>query len=285
MTIKHIIFLSPNCLQYISTLFLKEFEELGWTGSIENQEYDIKKNKNYYYFIYCLFSISYKDLPKGKYIIYQLEQHTNNELNNHYLDIKKDLKNLYLNSFLSFDYCTQNINVLQKVLKLEPRLLPVPFSLKENNWKYYSRIRKHYDIVFIGLMNRRRRKILDFLNRFFTIAIPRRTIYGTELIKFVARGRVLLNLHYYEDAILERVRLHEMIKIGIPIISEKPNPLDKDSIKEYSDSIKFIEIIKEPNIELVKIIKDYKKRIYEKEKLDTLEKTFKKSFKEYFSFE
>ena len=43
MTIKHIIFLSPNCLQYISTLFLKEFEELGWTGSIENQEYDIKK--------------------------------------------------------------------------------------------------------------------------------------------------------------------------------------------------------------------------------------------------
>ena len=108
---------------------------------------------------------------------------------------------------------------------------------------------------------------------------------GTELIKFVARGRVLLNLHYYEDAILERVRLHEMIKIGIPIISEKPNPLDKDSIKEYSDSIKFIEIIKEPNIELVKIIKDYKKRIYEKEKLDTLEKTFKKSFKEYFSFE
>ena len=47
----------------------------------------------------------------------------------------------------------------------------------------------------------------------------------------------------------------------------------------------FIEIIKEPNIELVKIIKDYKKRIYEKEKLDTLEKTFKKSFKEYFSFE
>lgn len=285
MTIKHIIFLSPNCLQYISTLFLKEFEELGWTGSIENQEYDIKKNKNYYYFIYCLFSISYKDLPKGKYIIYQLEQHTNNELNNHYLDIKKDLKNLYLNSFLSFDYCTQNINVLQKVLKLEPRLLPVPFSLKENNWKYYSRIRKHYDIVFIGLMNRRRRKILDFLNRFFTIAIPRRTIYGTELIKFVARGRVLLNLHYYEDAILERVRLHEMIKIGIPIISEKPNPLDKDSIEEYSDSIKFIEIIKEPNIELVKIIKNYKKRIYEKEKLETLEKTFKKSFKDYFSFE
>ena len=285
MTIKHIIFLSPNCLQYISSLFLKEFEKLGWTGSIENQEYDIKKNKDYYYFIYCLFSIPYKDLPKGKYIIYQLEQHTNNELSIHYNYIKKDLKNLYLNSLLSFDYCSQNINVLKKMFHIEPRLLPVPFSLKENNWKYYSRIRKHYDIVFIGLMNRRRRKILDFLNHFFTIAIPRRTIYGTELIKFVARGRVLLNLHYYEDAILERVRLHEMIKIGIPIISEKPNPLDIDSMDEYSDSIKFIEIIKDPNIELVKIIKDYKKKYYEKEKLDKLEKIFKKSFKEYFSFE
>lgn len=285
MTRKHLIFLSPNCLQYISSLFLKEFKKLGWTGSIENQTYDIKKNKNYYYFVYCLFSISYKDLPKGKYIIYQLEQHTNNELSIHYQHIKKDLKKLYLHSLLSFDYCSQNINVLKKTLKVEPRLLPVPFSLEENNWKYYSRIRKHYDIVFIGLINGRRRKILDFLNHFFTIAIPRRTIYGTELIKFVARGRILLNLHYYEDAILERVRLHEMIKIGIPIISEKPNPLDIESMDKYSDSIKFIDIIKDPSIQLIKIIKDYKKKYYEKEKLDTLEKTFKKSFKDYFSFE
>ena len=101
----------------------------------------------------------------------------------------------------------------------------------------------------------------------------------------MARGRVLLNLHYYENAILERVRLNEMIKIGIPIISEKPNPLDIESMDEYSDSIKFIDIIKDPSIQLVKIIKDYKKKYYEKEKLDKLEKTFKKSFKDYFSFE
>lgn len=282
---KHIIILSPNCLTYISSILLKEFKKLGWTGSIENQDYNIKKNQDVYYLVYCLFSISYEDLPKKKYIIYQLEQHTKNELSIHYNEIQNDLKDLYIHSFLSFDYCNQNINVLKDKLQIEPKLLPVPFSLEENNWKYYSRVRKRYDIVFIGLMNMRRRKILDFLNKFFTIAIPTRTIYGTELIKFVSRGRLLLNLHYYEDAILERVRLNEMISIGIPILSEKPNPLDIEAMTEYSDNIKFIDIIKDPNIQLIQEIKKFQKKMYEKENLKDLEKNFKNSFKEYFSFE
>ena len=79
-----------------------------------------------------------------------------------------------------------------------------------------------------------------------------------------------------------------MINIGIPIISEKPNPLDLDSINDYKDSIKFIDIIEEDklqNIELVKEIKKFQKIIYDKEKLEPLEEKFKNSFKEYFSLE
>ena len=137
-------------------------------------------------------------------------------------------------------------------------------------------------------MNKRRRKILEFLNKFFIVAVPKKTIYGTELIKFISKGRILLNLHYYKNAILERVRLNEMISIGIPIISEKPNPLDLDSINDYKDSIKFIDIIDEDklqNIELVKEIKKFQKIIYEKDTLKPLEEKFKNSFKEYFSLE
>lgn len=285
---KHIIILSPNCLRYISSILLKEFKKLGWTGSIENQYYKIKENQEYFYLVYCLFSIEFKDLPKNKYIIYQLEQHTNNEFSIHYNDIKDELKDLYLNSYLSLDYCNQNINVINEKLDIKPKLLPIPFSLEENNWKFYNRNRKRYDIVFIGLLNNRRRKILNFLNKFFKIAIPSKTIYGTELIKFISRGHILLNIHYYENAILERVRLNEMINIGIPIISEKPNPLDLDSINDYKDSIKFIDIIEEDklqNIELVKEIKNFQKIIYDKEKLEPLEEKFKNSFKEYFSLE
>ena len=272
-------------MKYISELFQKYFQKIGYTAEIKNIDYEIKKElpPNHFYFIYCLFSIeNINILPRKQYIIYQLEQHINNKLNQHYtLFSKKTLKKIYENSFLSFDYCIQNIDIISNEFDIKPNLLPVPFSQEKNYWKSFKRKRKKYDIIFIGLLNHRRSTILYYLKNFFRIGIPSKSIFGLDLVKFILKGKVLLNIHYYNNAILERVRLNEMISIGIPIISEKPNEKDLDICKDYEGIVKFINIIETPSISLVHSIKNYLKE-YNYEKVNILEEKFNESFNKYF---
>ena len=282
----HFIIISPLQMNYISKLFQNCFQKLGHSSEIKNSFYKIKKKlpHNHFYFIYCLFSLeNIFDLPRKQYIIYQLEQHTNNQLNLYYNSFEMNsLKNLYENSVLSFDYCEQNINVLQNKLNITPFLLPIPFSQKNNYWEYYKHKEKVYDIVFIGLLNKRRCKILNYLKDFFKIGIPKKKIFGNDLVHFVSKGKLLLNIHFYENAILERVRLNEMIAIGIPIISEKPNEKDLDICKDYDQIITFIDIIEKPSLSLVQNIKNHLKD-YNYDKINILEEKFNNSFNKFFN--
>ena len=273
-------------MKFISELFQKSFQKLGYTSEIKNTDYKIKKElpPNHFYFIYCLFSMEDPTiLPPKQYIIYQLEQHINNQLNQHYnIFSKKTLHKIYERSFLSFDYCKQNIDIIEKELNIKPNLLPIPFSKKNNYWNCFRKKRKKYDIIFIGLLNRRRSTILYYLKQFFRIGIPSKSIFGMDLVKFILKGKVLLNIHYYNDAILERVRLNEMISIGIPIISEKPNEKDLDICQDYEGIVKFIDIIDTPSINLVHSIKNYIKE-YNYEMVNILEEKFNHSFNKYFN--
>ena len=273
-------------MKYISKLFQISFQKLGYTSEINDLNYKFQKElpPNHFYFIYCLFSIEdLTILPPKQYIIYQLEQHTNNKLNQYYQDFHKmELKKLYENSFLCFDYCQENIHVIKKELHIEPKLLPIPFSNEKNYWNYYKKIPKLYDIVFIGLLNERRRSILNYLKQYFRIGIPSKSIFGIDLLKFISKGKILLNIHYYNDAILERVRLNEMISFGIPMISEKPNRNDLDICQDYEGIVHFIDIIDSPSIHLVRSIKNYKEK-YNIEKINILEEKFNNTFNKYFN--
>lgn len=272
-------------MNYISLLFQSNFLKLGYSCEIYDLQHPIKKEipKNHFYFLYCLFCIEdLSILPYKQYIIYQLEQHTDEKLNRHYTNIeKKQLEEIYRNSFLCFDYCTQNINILTQELKITPNLLPIPFSIEKNYWNFFKRSRKKYDIIFIGLLNHRRLSILSFLKKYFRVGIPSQTIFGIDLVKFVLQGKILLNLHFYENAILERVRINEMISIGIPLISEKPNEKDLEICKDYTGIVKFIDIIEEPTIHLVSEMKQYIQD-YDFKKVKMLEEKFSSSFNKYF---
>jgi len=255
--INEITIISPTRMMYISRILKENFENKGiQCHLVPNEGFNIVqynsfllKNPNHYYFIYCLFLLTNisRLLPR-RYIIYQLEQHTNGEISHHYKKIAPFLAKIYLNAYMIFDYNEQNINVIHKTLNMKVKLLPIPFSIQKNYFSTYDQTRKDFDIVFIGLINERRRKILHYLQKHFRVGIPKGNIFGKDLIHFVCRGRLLLNIHYYNNAILERPRLNEMIPIGIPIVSEKPNELDLDIMLIYKKNIHFIDIIEENNI-------------------------------------
>lgn len=290
--INEITIISPVRMVFISRIFKKNFEERGITCHIvRSEQFDMNsynsillQNPGHYYFIYCLFLLSnINRLPPKRYIIYQLEQHTNNQISRHYQKILPYLSRLYHSAYKVFDYNQQNINVLYEQLKIRPHLLPIPFSCQRNYFTLFENTPKEYDIIFIGLINERRKKILQYLKTFFTIGIPQGTIYGNDLIQYVCKGKILLNIHYYDNAILERPRLNEMIPIGIPIVSEKPNPKDLDIVSLYKNNVHFIDIINENNIQptLISEIKNCPTNT-SIDSMNSIEQHFRQSFQQHF---
>lgn len=95
--------------------------------------------------------------------------------------------------------------------------------------------RKEYDLIFWGTLNLRRIKLLQHIKRcipharikIIGIAEARTPfryhppLHGAELELEIRKAKAVLNLHYYESALQEQVRLAPIVATGIPVISEK----------------------------------------------------------------
>lgn len=295
---KIIIIVTPPAMLYISNILLNIFEnQMMYKCIIINHDelyFYIKKyeeNINCIFLIYCLFLCinEFPILPINRYIIYNLEQHTNNTLNNNYYNIKDDIYKLYKNSLFNLDYCYHNINFLKKQ-NIEVNYLPVPISNKTLNYK--KSFIKKYDIVFIGSLNKRRKNILDLLKKKYKIYIINNK-HNEELIDIYKKSKILLNIHYYDDAIFERCRINEALYNNMYIISEKSNNNDVNIHNNYNKIVKFINIIEGNNIkELCNVIDKtlkYKNKYFIKNskiinsKIKYLHNKFKKYLNLYFN--
>ena len=201
------------------------------------------------YFI-ILFPQLVKKFP-NKYIIYQLEQ----VFQSNWID-KTYISNIK-SSIITIDYSINNINNLNKFNdkylsnKIFYNQLPIVDKLVE-----YSKNIK-YDILFYGGVNERRNKIVSELKKKFNILYVD-NIYGNDLYELIKESKIILNIHFYKEAILEIPRIHEILRYNKIIISELPisNDLNKNY---YNNNIIFIEEIKDDltNINLLKDIIDY----------------------------
>ena len=289
---KIIIIVSPPAMIYISNILLNIFKnKSNYKCIIINHDelyFYIKKyekNINCIFLIYCLFLCKniLPILPINRYIIYNLEQHNNNSLNNNYYDIKNEIYQLYKNSLFNLDYCDQNINFFKKQ-KIEVNYLPIPISNIILNYK--KSFIKKYDIVFVGSLNERRENILNLLKKKYKVYIVNNK-HNTKLVNIYKKSKILLNIHYYDNAILERCRINEALYNNIYIISEKSNDEDLNIHNDYNKIVKFIDNIKDNNIkELCDVIDKtlkYKNEYFIKNnKIDKLKiKYLHNKFKKY----
>lgn len=80
---------------------------------------------------------------------------------------------------------------------------------------------KTHDVVFFGSHNQRRgrllRGIMDAGLKLLSVPFG---VYGSERDKFIAKARLCLNVHFYENAIFESVRCSYLIHNHVPILSE-----------------------------------------------------------------
>jgi len=151
----------------------------------------------------------FRRLP-GKYISFQMEQTISSRwLNETYFDLLES-------SYAVFDYSLKNIEYFRKTVGFSRMFyyLPVDYlpgiRMETGDYKY--------DVVFYGDPNNSRRQAaLKKLKHHFNIKILSE-VFGEELYSELSRARVVVNIHYYENAMLETTRLYETLSLGKSVI-------------------------------------------------------------------
>ena len=67
-------------------------------------------------------------------------------------------------------------------------------------------------------------------------------------------SKIVLNIHFYENAILETCRINEVLSCDKIVISEKPNMIDIENYKIYQEKIIFINNMDEMYENIIQIL-------------------------------
>jgi hypothetical protein len=145
------------------------------------------------------------------------------------------------NSQQIWEYSIPNIVKYEKLV--DPKLIyyaPIPYYKYVNNSEIAEKAT--YDLFFYGAYNERRNGILTMLKEKYNIKISH-NIVGKELEDAIKQSKIIINLHYYEDAVLETTRLNEVLQHNKLVISEKSISADNYNMNMYNDCVVFFDVI------------------------------------------
>ena len=199
-------------------------------------------------------------LPPNKYIIYQIEQLNQNKF--YYNKLNQNIINLMLTSYAIYDYSIVNLDYYPDFLKSSIQVfIPyIPFFKNnlENLENFESGLREDNkkNILFIGTLNTRRTNILNNLknhivsqNLHYNLIIFQK-LFNNELKELLKTCDFVLNLHYYDNAILEVFRFEDVIPYNVKILSEEPGNKTEDyliNIYQKNNFVDFFPVIEENN--------------------------------------
>lgn len=163
-------------------------------------------------------------LPKNlKYIVYQLEQ----------TPTKKEVSSVWNQRYLNilhraqavWDYSVVNVKWLRQVWHV-PNVSYVPIgyasSLEEEK---RTKQEKDIDILFFGSESDRRNKYMkaleDALGDKCRIVWKKNAVWDSERNELIARSRIILNLHFAANGLLEIPRLLNVVSNKGFVVSEK----------------------------------------------------------------
>ena len=161
----------------------------------------------------------FKSLP-GTYIAFQMEQSVSSRwFEESYLRILE-------NSYAIFDYSTLNVQFLQDKGLSFKQIYYTPISYIPD-YSVAEPEDKKYDILFYGdANNERRQEYLAALKNKYKIKVIS-NIFGQTLYNEIAKAKLIVNIHYYEGALLETTRIYECLSKDALIVSESSSDIEE----------------------------------------------------------
>lgn len=245
--------------------YLKTFEIrcVIYTNIYDSLIIKAQKDKNLYLLFIgtiTLLNENINYLPSNKYIIYQIEQLNQNKF--YYNSLNQNMINLMLTSYALYDYSIVNLDYypafMRSIVKIFIPYIPYNLENLENLETLETTPREHNkkNILFIGTLNTRRTNILNNLKKYivsqnlhYNLLIFQK-LFNNELKELLKTCDFVLNLHYYDNAILEVFRFEDVIPYNVKILSEKPGNKSEDyliNIYQKNNFVDFFPIIEENN--------------------------------------
>lgn len=186
-----------------------------------------------FYIVLC--AQMFKHLPPAnKRVILQLEQSVSSRW------FTQQYMKILTGSLGVLEYSLTNIDFLAKNGLKYPNVHYLPIGASLDEYSEGNATQKKYDFVFYGdsLSSDRRRIFLEKLKEKYSVKICN-DLFGDELYAIIKESRVVINIHYYEGALLEMPRLCECISLGVPVLSEGTS--DQDEYPELEGAVKFFD--------------------------------------------
>jgi hypothetical protein len=121
-----------------------------------------------------------------------------------------------------WDYSMSNIELMRKN-GISDSAEFVPIGFEKSLFKIPKPETQDIDVLFYGLMNERRKLILDELkDRGLNVAIIA-GLYGDELDAYISRSKIVLNLHFHMTKIFEIVRVSHLLNNKKAVVAEVGN--------------------------------------------------------------
>lgn len=161
----------------------------------------------------------------GLYIAFQMEQSVSSRW------FTKAYFTTLENAYAIMDYSQENIRFLQEQSKLSyKQIFWTPISnIRSLNRQLEKGIKPSYDVIFYGDVNNpRRQAFIKQIKRQFSVLILSE-VFGEVLYQKLQQGRVVVNIHYYENALLETTRIYECLSLGLNVISEASSDMAQHS--------------------------------------------------------
>jgi len=112
------------------------------------------------------------------------------------------------------------------------------------------------DVLFMGALNGRRSFAVQLLGHLFDEVHVLQSTWGMERDEFMARAKILLNVHFYKSQTLELLRISHALNSGIPVVSEEspsnPWPNAIEAVPYEGLARKVMELLHSPN-ELIEL--------------------------------
>lgn len=177
----------------------------------------------------------FNELP-STYIAFQLEQSVSSRW------FTEEYIHKLENSYAIFDYSLENIKHLQNkgLYYQQMYFMPLAYDNQYNNKYVFANNGESYDVLFYGdINNERRRNFIDKLSKRFKVKIVKE-VFCEDLYKEINKAKIIVNIHYYEGALLETTRLYECLSLNKLVVSETSSDIDKH--QDMQNCIDFVDI-------------------------------------------